>query len=97
MAIYPEEYRYKIGDKVRVRADLHKTTTYDTAYKMRSGPSAGGWCSCKDEQIAFAGKVVTISHHHNGGYHIKEAPKDVWFVDDMFDGLSNDMRFRSLL
>lgn len=97
MAIYPEEYRYKIGDKVLVKKDLHEAG-FDGAYKMRSGPSAGGWRSCKDRQIAFAGKVVTISHHHNGGYHINEAPKDVWFVDDMFVGLAvGGVNFQSLL
>ena len=96
MATYPEEYRYKIGDRVLVKSDLHPAG-YDNPYKMRSGPSAGGWCLCEDKQIAFAGKVVTISHHHNGGYHIKEAKKDVFFVDDMFVGLADGVNFRSLL
>ena len=97
MAIYPEEYRYKIGDKVRVRADLHKATTYDTAYKMRSGPKAGGWASCRDKHLIFAGKIVTIKGYKLGGYSITNDPNESIFTDDMFDRLADDMGFRSLL
>lgn len=46
MATYPTEYRYKIGDKVLVKNDLHEALTYSDSYKMRSGPRAGGWASC---------------------------------------------------
>lgn len=40
MATYPTEYRYKIGDKVLVKNDLHEALTYSDSYKMRSGPRA---------------------------------------------------------
>ena len=43
MATYSTEYRYKIGDKVLVKNDLHEALTYSDSYKMRSGPRAGGW------------------------------------------------------
>ena len=54
MATYPTEYRYKIGDKVLVKNDLHEALTYSDSYKMRSGPRAGGWASCTKRHLSFA-------------------------------------------
>ena len=97
MGFYPEEYRYKIGDKVLVKKDLHEALTYSDGYKMRSGPSAGGWAECTKRHISFAGTVVTIKSYQNGGYHIVEAPNADFWTDDMFDRVAYDLRFESLL
>lgn len=46
MAIYPTEYRYKIGDKVLVKNDLHEALTYgivtrcDLGRVLVAGPRA---------------------------------------------------------
>lgn len=63
MATYPTEYRYKIGDKVLVKNDLHEALTYSDSYKMRSGPRAGGWASCTKRHLSFAGAIVTIKSY----------------------------------
>lgn len=99
MGFYPKEYRYKIGDKVLVRKDLHEALTYssDDSYKMRSGPRAGGWASCTKRHLSFAGTVVTIKSYQNGGYHIAEAPDTDFWTDDMFVGLAEGVKFKSLL
>lgn len=97
MGFYPKEYRYKIGDKVLVRKDLHEALTYNDGYKMRSGPRAGGWAACTKQHLSFAGTVVTIKSHHNGGYHIVEAPETDFYTDDMFEGSVYNLRFESLL
>ena len=81
MATYPTEYRYKIGDKVLVKNDLHEALTYSDSYKMRSGPHAGGWASCTKRHLSFAGAIVTI---------IAEAPDADFWTDDMFVGLVNE-------
>lgn len=90
MATYPTEYRYKIGDKVLVKNDLHEALTYSDSYKMRSGPRAGGWASCTKRHLSFAGAIVTIKSYKNGGYHIAETPDGDFWTDDMFVGLVNE-------
>lgn len=97
MGFYPKEYRYKIGDKVLVKKDLHESYTYNDRYKMRSGPRAGGWASCTKRHLPFAGTVVTIKSYQNGGYHIAEAPDADFWTDDMFDRSVYGLRFESLL
>lgn len=97
MGFYPKEYRYKIGDKVLVRKDLHEASTYSDSYKMRSGPSAGGWAGCTKRHLSFAGTVVTIKSYQNGGYHIVEAPDTDFWTDDMFERSVYNLRFKSLL
>lgn len=99
MGFYPKEYRYKIGDKVLVRKDLHEALTYssDDSYRMRSGQRAGGWASCTKRHLSFAGAVVTIKSYQNGGYHIVEAPDTDFYTDDMFERSVYGLRFESLL
>lgn len=97
MESYSKEYRYKIGDKVLVRKDLHEALTYSDSYKMRSGPRAGGWASCTKRHLSLAGAVVTIKSYQSGGYHIVEAPDTDFWTDDMFDRSVYDLRFESLL
>lgn len=97
MGFYPKEYRYKIGDKVLVKKDLHESFTYSDSYKMRSGPHAGGWASCTKRHLSFAGTVVTIKSYQNGRYHIAEAPDSDFWTDDMFDRSVYDLGFESLL
>ena len=97
MATYFKEYRYKIGDKVLVRKDLHESFTYSDSYKMRSGPCAGGWAGCTKRHLSFAGTVVTIKSYQNGGYHIAEAPDTDFWTDDMFVGPAEGVKFNSLL
>ena len=88
MATYPTEYRYKIGDKVLVKNDLHEALTYGDSYKMRSGPRAGGWASCTKRHLSFAGAIVTIKSYKTGGYHIAEALFSVLWTEDIFFGLA---------
>lgn len=79
------DFKYKIGQKVRVRSDLRN----GAEYFMHSGPFAEeestriGW-SWEDRKW-FLGKHVTIESYYNGSYLIKEDPSDYNWTDDMFE------------
>lgn len=64
--------KYKVGDKVKIREDLHEG--YD--YKL----------FCSDEMVSYKGKTVTIEKVFDGYYYIKEDSMWCW-TDDMIDGL----------
>lgn len=51
------EYKYKPGDKVRVRSDLHEGRTY----KMVSGTRRGFNPGVNSAMCRYAGKIATIS------------------------------------
>jgi len=69
--------KYKVGDKVRVRADLNLDNKY------------GGW-SMNSEMIEFNGKVVTIKHCEGSTYAIEECG---WaWTYEMFVGLAKDVK-----
>ena len=93
------EYRYKLGDRVRV---IDKIEMGKTHY-MHSGPysdSAAGTitiCTSFQERKNFAGKVVTIKGYRFGNYIVDEDPAMLW-VDDMFVGWDKTkIRCKSLL
>ena len=50
-------YKYKLGDKVRVRPDLHESGRY----KMVSGAMPGYDPGVNDTMCRYAGKIATIS------------------------------------
>ena len=52
------EYKYKPGDKVRVRPDLHESGSY----KMVSGTRWGFSPGVNSAMCSYAGKITTVSH-----------------------------------
>lgn len=90
-------FRYKPGDAVVVRSDL-KT---DEEYYMRSGPSKNtGFAFVDYDMKKYCGQVVHIKEHaYKDRYFIKEDERNGQFswVDDMFDGKANAIKFKSLL
>lgn len=52
------EYKYKSGDKVRVRSDLHESGSY----KMVSGRMPGYSPRVNSSMCCYAGKIATVSH-----------------------------------
>lgn len=90
-------FRYKPGDAVVVRSDL-KT---DGKYYMRSGPSEDtGFAFVDFNMKKYCGQVVHIKEHaYKDRYFIKEDERNGQFswVDDMFDGKANAIKFESLL
>lgn len=89
-------YKYKIGQAVRVKKDL------DTAgwreYWMRSGPGEGrAFAFTFLSMNKFKGKVVHISEYTSSSrYRIKEDSECIW-TDDMFEGPSQPFICKNLL
>lgn len=74
------DYKYKIGQKVRVRADL----STEQSYRMKSGPDYKyGSNSTNDDMMRFCGKFVHIKETDGGQYLLKEVS---WhWTDEMFE------------
>ena len=60
--------KYKVGDKVRVRSDLEKNTSYGGKIFVRG-------------MAVHRGKNVEISKVHDDAYYIKESDRE-WFWTD---------------
>ena len=88
------EYRYNVGDKVRVRPYL----SVKTKYFMLSGPYAGyGYIRPSFEHTVLEGKTITI-RECNKAYQIEGLPDSVMFSDDMFEPEKiRTVSFKSLL
>lgn len=88
------EYRYNVGDKVRVRPYL----SVKTKYFMLSGPYAGyGYIRPNFEHRVFEGKTITI-RECNKAYQIEGLPDSIMFSDDMFEPEKiRTVSFKSLL
>lgn len=53
-------YKYKPGDKVRVRPDLHE----GRMYKMVSGIMPGYSPEANSSMCCYAGKIATVSNYY---------------------------------
>lgn len=84
-----EDYRYKIGQKVRVKHIL-----VDRDYYMRSGPAANRRISASGFHASHSGEILTIKQARNA-YHMEEFP-DVFWTDEMLEPAS-PFSCRSLL
>lgn len=73
-------FRYQIGDKVRVRADLERKTYY-----MADGVTGD---VAIPSMVEWAGKVVTIKAYDDDKYRIEEVAFN--WTDEMFEGLANE-------
>lgn len=90
------DFKYKVGQAVRVRFDLQDG---GKEYFMRSGPAANKEIECATwDMCGFAGKIVHISAHTGSVYRVKEDPENWRWSDDMFFGPAADgTSFTSLL
>ena len=93
------DYRYQIGQEVRVRPELD----YGEPYYMRSGrkavrPNEGyhDGIIITDDMYMLRDKIVHISGYHEGYYTVKECRRWKW-ADDMFDNTNQVCFCRSLL
>ena len=64
--------KYKVGDKVKVKSDLKENTSY------------GGKIFVRDMAV-YRGKNVEISKVHDDAYYIKEADREWFWTDEMFE------------
>ena len=81
------DYRYKIGELVRVRDDLK----FGAFYRMLSGPCAGDLNIATASMAELHGQLVHISDHSSGGQYLVEETGGCRWVDDMFEcSESND-------
>ena len=69
--------KYKVGDKVKVRSDLEKNTSY------------GGKTFARGMAV-YRGKNVEISKVHDDAYCIKESDREWFWTDKMFEGLAEE-------
>jgi hypothetical protein len=72
--------KYKVGDKVRVRADLQQGWKYSMEH--------GSTNSFVSEMMPFRGKTVTIKAISGGEYIIEELERYHW-TDEMFEPVNN--------
>ena len=87
------DYRYKEGQKVKLRNDL----VLGKGYRMLSGPMGGRRIYCVADTANMAGRIVTIDSANNA-YRPKENYYAV-FSDEMIVGLASQTPFvcRNLL
>ena len=85
------EYRYKPGDKVRVKQNLEFEE-----YSMRSGPSPDIRAGFVSDMKKFCGKIVTIGGYRKDRYQLKEDIMNRLWTDDMFEN-SKQLICHSLL
>ena len=64
--------KYKVGDKVKVKSDLKENIRY------------GGQIFVRDMAV-HCGKNVEISKVHDNAYYIKEADREWFWTDEMFE------------
>lgn len=83
------EYKYKVGDKVRVREDLK----VDGDYYMEDGETRDRFVV---DMAKFIGKVVTIKEHYHEKYRIEEDEDEYNWTDDMFSGLYSSKKEKRL-
>lgn len=87
------DYKFKIGQKVRVRPDL---IAFDKNYYMKSGPNPHVADIVTNEMIRYCGEEITIediNRNGSGRYLAK-----TWFwTDEMFEDYSKPFVCKSLL
>lgn len=84
------EYRYKVGQKVRIRPDLNDLGEY----KMVSGTDPGYKPGITYKMVEYAGKVTTISSHRTT-YTLEGFGSWAW-ADEMLEPV-NKLYCKSLL
>lgn len=85
------KYRYKPGDRVRVKQNLELEN-----YSMRSGPHPGVEAGFISDMKKFCGKIVTIGGYRRDRYQLKEDVMNWLWTDDMFEN-SKQLTCHSLL
>ena len=85
------EYRYKPGDRVRVKQNLEFEL-----YSMRSGPRHDIEAGFVPSMKKFCGEIVTISGYRKDRYQLKEDIMNWLWSDDMFEN-SKQLTCHSLL
>lgn len=70
--------KYKVGDKVRVRSDLEKNTSYGGKIFVRG-------------MAVHRGKNVEISKVHDDAYYIKESDREWFWTDEMFEPVEEEL------
>ena len=74
------EYRYKPGDRVRVKQNLEFEL-----YSIRSGPRPDIEAGFIPDMKKFCGKIVTIGGYRRDRYQLKEDIMNWLWSDDMFE------------
>ena len=75
------DYKYKPGDRVRVKQNLEQLKMYS----MRSGPRPDIAAGFVSDMKKFCGKIVTIGGYRNDRYQLKEDTMNRLWSDDMFE------------
>lgn len=75
------DYKYKVGDKVRVRKDL----TAGTEYPMQSGEKYGFDPGASEQMEEYRGQIMTIDHQILGVYMLCEDSHHWSWTDTMFE------------
>lgn len=75
------EYRYKVGQKVRIRNDL----TVGERYPMQSGEKYGYDPGVAESMEKYRGQIVTIDSYYCGLYLILEDNRGRYWTDTMFE------------
>ena len=70
--------KYKVGDKVKVRADLVQEELY-------------GCETAVDDMVDMRGMTVTIGDVDESGYGIKEDPEGYTWTDEMFEPVEEEL------
>ena len=89
------EYRYKLGQAVRLKKDLD-IYGYQKYY-MKSGPRGRNsedailkYTYAYPDMKPLLGEIVHIKGYYNGGYMIREMHSSFSIVDDMLESIEED-------
>ena len=89
-----DKYLYKIGDFVKVRDDIDRSTQY----YMCSGPKDGSNPGTVYHIEKYRGSVHKIIAYDKGYYKIDNDPDRLYWSDEMFEPMSvNECCCESLL
>lgn len=75
------DYKYKVGQKVRIREDL----TVGAEYPMQSGESRGCDPGANEDMVTHCGQIMTIERQLCGVYTLYEDYKKWSWTDTMFE------------
>lgn len=75
------DYKYKVGQKVRIRKDL----TVGAEYPMQSGESRGYDPGANEDMVTHCGQIMTIERQVYGVYTLYEDYKEWSWTDTMFE------------
>lgn len=75
------DYKYKVGQKVRIREDL----TAGAKYPMQSGEEYGYDPGANENMEAHRGQIMTIERYFYGVYELCEDREHWSWTDTMFE------------